>query len=322
MIRAAVVGAAGYTGGELLRLLLQHPRVSELTCISASQAGLAIASVHRDLFWSSLHFAAELDPDGVDVIFICGGHGDSRALLQKHGLETSAATIIDLSQDFRLPAADHSFVYGLPEAFADDVRSAKRIANPGCFATAIQLALVPLASAGVLREAIHISALTGSTGAGQKLQESSHFSWRANNVSVYKAFEHQHLAEIDHSLKRLQMDFDGELVFVPMRGNFTRGILASLYTRCDLLQSEAEALFDAFYRGCSFVHRSPEPIDLKQVVNTNHALLHVQKHGPYLHIVSCLDNLLKGASGQAVQNMNLGFDRPETEGLWLKPLAF
>lgn len=322
MIRAAVVGAAGYTGGELVRLLLQHPRVSELTCISASQAGQAISQVHRDLFWSSLHFAAALDPQGVDVIFICGAHGDAQKLIERHGLDTCTALLIDLSQDFRLPRPEHNFVYGLPEAFAAQLRVARRIANPGCFATAIQLALLPLAEAQLLQKPIHITALTGSTGAGQKLQESSHFSWRSQNVSVYKAFEHQHLAEIEHTLGRLQPDFGAELVFVPMRGNFTRGILASLYTESSLSQAEAEQLFDHYYKDSSFVHRSPQEIDLKQVVNTNHALLSVRKHGPYLHIVSCLDNLLKGAAGQAVQNMNLFFDRPETEGLWLKPLAF
>ncbi len=322
MIRAAVVGAAGFTGGELIRLLLQHPRVSELTCISASQAGKKIGAVHGDLFWSSLHFAEGLDPAGVDVIFLCGGHGQSQALMHTHQLGPTAATIIDLSQDFRLASPEHPFVYGLPEAFGPAIAAASRIANPGCFATAIQLALLPLAKSQLLQNTVHVTALTGSTGAGQKLQDTTHFTWRANNVSVYKAFSHQHLPEIRQTLESLQAGELPEIHFVPMRADFPRGIFCSLYTVCEGSEEALIDLYDRTYAGCSFVHRSDTEIDLKQVVSTNHALLHVQKHGAHLHVCLAIDNLLKGAAGQAVQNMNLRFERPETEGLLLKPLAY
>lgn len=321
MIRAAVIGAAGYTGGELLRLLTLHPRVRSIACVSASQAGKAVAVVHRDLFTQpDLRFTAELDPKDCDVAFLCGSHGESQSLIEKHGLASEAKLrIIDLSQDFRL---DPNYVYGLPEAFAAEIFGARRIANPGCFATAIQLGLLPLAAAGLLAGSIHITAVTGSTGAGQKLQESSHFSWRAANLSVYKVFEHQHLAEIERTLGRLQKDFDGQLFFVPMRGSFTRGILASMYLPFQGTYSRARELYHSYYAGKSFAHCLEGEVDLKQVVNTNQMVLSLKVLRGHLHLTVCIDNLLKGASGQAVQNMNLAFDLPETEGLRLKPLAF
>ncbi len=323
MIRAAVIGAAGYTGGELLRLLIQHPRISSIACISASQAGKKVAAVHKDLFFrSDLAFTSELGGQEIDVAFLCGAHGESSALIAQHGLEAKAGLrIIDLSQDFRL---DPSYVYGLPEAFSSEIFGARRIANPGCFATAIQLALLPLAKAGWLPDTVHITAITGSTGAGQKLQETSHFSWRSGNISVYKAFEHKHLAEISRTLGRFQKGFasEGQLIFIPMRGAFPRGILASIHLRCEQPLKAIEALFDQSYAGASFVHRIEGEADLKLVINTNQTVLALRMAKGYLHITSCLDNLLKGASGQAVQNMNLAFDLPEAEGLGLKPLAF
>lgn len=316
-MKIAVIGAAGYTGGELIRLLVDHPRVSEIVCVSESQSGKSLMSVHPDLFaLRREQFVATFDR--CDFAFLCGGHGDSQRLIEKHGLED--CPLVDLSQDFR--DGREGFVYGLSEIFAAEIAGARRVANPGCFATAIQLALAPLAKQGWLQDAVHITGITGSTGAGQKLQETSHFSWRSNNLSVYKAFEHQHLAEIQRNLGRLQASFDAPLLFVPMRGPFARGILCSLYTRIEADFAAIQAAFDACYEGSPFVHAGTEELSLKQVVNSNQAALSLSRQGPYLHVVSCLDNLLKGASGQALQNMNIMLGLPEAMGLKLKASVF
>jgi N-acetyl-gamma-glutamyl-phosphate reductase len=278
--------------------------------------------VHQDLFMQqSLRFVATLEAGAADVVFLCGGHGEAAKLIERHQLGSTRATIIDLSQDFRL-VGQHRYVYGLPEAFRERMIGADRIANPGCFATAIQLALLPLAAHGLLEHPVHITGVTGSTGAGQKLSETSHYSWRSNNLSVYKAFEHQHLAEIKQTLGLLQANQAHELLFVPMRGSFPRGILCSLHTRLTADFRYVQEIYTRYYQAAPFVHLIEGEVHIKQVVNTNQTVLALEKHGDYLHIVSCIDNLLKGASGQAVQNMNLSFGRPETEGLHLKPLAF
>lgn len=316
-MKVAVIGAAGYTGGELIRLLVNHPRVSELVCVSESQADRSLASVHADLFeLRDKTFVGGVDT--CDFAFLAGGHGESQRLIERHKLWKTA--LVDLSQDFR--DGRESFVYGLPEVFAGTIAGASRVANPGCFATAIQLALAPLALKGWLGDAIHVTGITGSTGAGQKLQETSHFSWRSNNLSVYKAFEHQHEEEIQRSLGRMQKTFDAPLLFVPMRGPFARGILCSLYTRVDVEFAAVQAAFDACYEGSPFVFAGTEEVSLKQVVNSNQVAISLAQKGPYIHIVSCLDNLLKGAAGQALQNMNIMLGLPETTGLKLKASAF
>ncbi|MBC7567087.1 MAG: N-acetyl-gamma-glutamyl-phosphate reductase [Pedobacter sp.] len=321
-IRAGIVGGAGYTGGEMLRLLINHPSVEVAFVNSKSNAGNLISDVHTDLIGDTdLRFTGELFSD-IDVLFLCVGHGDAKKFLDANPI-AEGIKIIDLSQDFRLKAnAGSDWVYGLPELNRDQIKGAKYIANPGCFATCIQLALLPLASRGLLKSEVHINATTGSTGAGQSLALTSHFSWRNNNLSVYKAFEHQHLNEIGESIKQLSPNFDSAINFIPQRGDFTRGILAAVYLDSDLTQEEAVALFTSFYESHPFTHVSRKNIDLKQVVNTNKGLVHVEKHGGKLFIVSIIDNLLKGASGQAVQNMNLIFGLPESEGLRLKAQAF
>ncbi|WP_285010036.1 N-acetyl-gamma-glutamyl-phosphate reductase [Pedobacter faecalis] len=321
-IKAGIVGGAGYTGGEMLRLLVNHPSVEISFVQSSSNAGNLVSDVHTDLFGDTeLRFAAGLS-DNIDVLFLCVGHGDAKKFLDANRI-ADTVKIIDLSQDFRLKVnAGADWVYGLPELNRETIRQAGKIANPGCFATCIQVGLLPLAANGLLNGEIHINATTGSTGAGQSLSATSHFSWRNNNLSVYKAFGHQHLNEIGESLKQLDASFDGEISFIPQRGDFTRGILAAMYLDCSLTAEEAEKLYTEYYSGHPFTHVSPRNIDLKQVVNTNKALVHVEKHGGKLFVVSIIDNLLKGASGQAVQNMNLMFGLPESEGLRLKAQAF
>lgn len=320
-IRVGVLGSAGYTGGELLRLLVNHPQVDIVFAHSHSQAGKKWYHTHADLLGDTeAVFDAELRDD-VDAIFLCVGHGEAKKWLDSHTFPASVR-LIDLSQDFRWQPGPRAFVYGLPELQREAIRTAQNIANPGCFATAIQLALLPLAQAGLLREAVHINATTGSTGAGQSLSETSHFSWRQNNLSVYKAFEHQHLREIRHSLLQLQPDLAQPLHFIPQRGAFTRGILAAVYTTFDGSQADAAELYRHFYADHPFTHLSPANIDLKQVVNTNKCFLHLEKHGDQLMILSAIDNLLKGASGQAVQNFNLMFGLEETMGLRLKAIGF
>ena len=320
MVKVGIIGGAGYTAGELIRLLLNHPQAEIVFVHSSSNTGNPVCRVHGGLWGeTSLCFVADYDLSSIDVLFLCSAHGKSRAFWQENTMP-EGLKVIDLAQDFR--DESDGYIYGLPEWQRERIKGATKIANPGCFATAIQLALLPLASAGALRDEVHITAITGSTGAGVKPGATTHFSWRSDNMSVYKAFEHQHLIEIGRTLRTLQPSFVDELNFVPMRGNFARGILASVYTECDLSAEEAKALYKEYYGDAAFTFVAEGDIDLKQVTNTNKALLSIAKHGNKLHIVSVIDNLLKGASGQAVQNMNLicGFD--EKEGLHLKPNAF
>lgn len=328
-IRAGIIGGAGYTGGELLRILVNHPAVEIAYVHSNSNAGNYIYEVHTDLFGDTeLKFTGELSHD-IDVLFLCVGHGDARKFLDANPFPESIK-IIDLSQDFRLKEkATHTshpdtrtFIYGLPELNRDAIKQAHNIANPGCFATCLQLGLLPLAASSNLNSEVHITATTGSTGAGQSLAATSHFTWRNNNASVYKAFDHQHLNEIGESLTQLQPDFDKDVNFIPYRGDFTRGIIASIYLNSDLSADEAVKLYTDYYAGHPFTHVTTRNIDLKQIVNTNKCFIQVQKKGNKLFIISIMDNLLKGASGQAVQNMNLIFGLEETLGLKLKAAAF
>ncbi len=320
-IKAGIVGGAGYTAGELLRLLIYHPQVAVAWVHSQSHAGHPIHEVHTDLSGETgLAFTSQITGD-IDVLFLCTGHGTSRTFLKEHTPDKSVR-IIDLSQDFRIADSSHSFVYGLPELHSNRIREAQHVANPGCFATAIQVGLLPLAQQGWLQDAVHVQAITGSTGAGQQWSETSHFSWRSNNVSVYKPFQHQHLPEIRQSLHVLQPAFDQPIYFVPIRGNFTRGILASMYTQTEKSLEEIRQVYEAFYQQAPFLHISHNNPHLKQVVNTNKCLVYLEKHEDMLLIVSVLDNLLKGASGQAVQNMNLMFGFRETTGLQLKAAYF
>ncbi|MEY4309198.1 MAG: N-acetyl-gamma-glutamyl-phosphate reductase [Bacteroidota bacterium] len=313
MAKIGIVGAAGYTGGELLRILVNHPDV-HLTCIlSNSQAGKLISDVHTDLLGSThLRFSKELTP--VDVLFLCSGHGESKKFLAANDIPWHTK-IIDLSTDFR--DESEGFVYGLAEFQKEKIKSATKIANPGCFATSIELALLPLAAAGLITEDVHVSAITGSTGAGQSLSPTSHFSWRNNNVSVYKTFTHQHLAEIKQTLGTKKA-----IHFIPYRGNFSRGIMANVYTPYSGTQEQAEKLYEDFYANSPFVFLSPEAVDVKQVVNTNKCFLHLQVHEGQILISSVIDNLIKGASGQAVQNMNLMLGWEEDLGLRLKAVGF
>lgn len=320
MIRVGIIGGAGYTAGELLRLLVNHPQAEIAFVHSTSNAGNRLTDVHGGLEGDTdLRFCDEADLSAIDVLFLCSAHGQSRVWLDEHEVP-AGVKIIDLAQDFRDESC--GFVYGLPEMNRDRICTTNKVANPGCFATAIQLALLPLAAAGLLKEEIHITAITGSTGAGVKPSATTHFSWRASNISVYKAFTHQHLIEIGRNLHLLEPSFDRAINFVPLRGDFTRGILASVYTACDLDETAARKLYEDYYASATFTHVATGNIDLKQVVNTNKALLSVAIHDGKIHVVSAIDNLLKGASGQAVQNMNLIFGLDEHTGLQLKASAF
>ena len=320
MIKTGIIGGAGYTAGELLRILVHHPETEIVFVNSASNAGNKISDVHSDLFGETdLTFTEQLPLNEIDALFLCSAHGDSRKFLEANAVP-DRVKIIDLSTDYRDESG--GFVYGLPELNKKRIITAQKIANPGCFATAIQLALLPLAANGLLKNEIHVNAITGSTGAGVKPSATSHFSWRNNNISVYKAFEHQHLEEITQSLKQLQKDFEKALNFIPVRGNFTRGIFAMAYTDCALPLEEVQNLYEKFYKDAAFTFISDKNIDLKQVVNTNKAILHLEKHNGKIFIISIIDNLLKGASGQAVQNMNLMFGLNEKAGLGLKSTGF
>jgi N-acetyl-gamma-glutamyl-phosphate reductase len=321
-VAVGIIGGAGYTAGELIRILLNHPQAEIAFVQSTSNAGNLLSFVHTDLLGdTNLKFVSEIDFSTVDVVFFCMGHGKSKEFLQKNTIPENVK-IIDLSHDFRLKREGNDFVYGLPELNRELIRKSDKIANPGCFATGIQLALLPLAAAGLIRDELHVNAITGSTGAGQSPSSTSHFSWRNNNLSVYKAFEHQHLGEIGESLHQLQPDFSFDINFIPVRGNHTRGIFASVYTRFDGSLEEAQKIYQDYYESHPFVFVSQTNPDLKQVVNTNKAIVYLEKHGNKLMILSVSDNLLKGASGQAVQNMNLIFGMQETMGLNLKAVTF
>jgi N-acetyl-gamma-glutamyl-phosphate reductase len=321
MIRIGIVGGAGYTAGELIRILLRHP-VAQLQFIhSKSHAQQPIDKVHRDLVGETeLSFTDELQND-IDVLFLCMGHGASKTFLGENDIPTTTK-IIDLSRDFRLQATAEDFVYGLPEWKKTDIQTAQHIANPGCFATAMQLALLPLAAENLLQNDVHLQGITGSTGAGQRPSATTHFSWRNNNVSLYKTLRHQHMDEVNQSVRTLQTNYNGQLHFIPMRGNFARGILVSAYSQVDISQSQLDELYRDYYADAAFTHISSENIHLKQVVNTNKALLYVEKIDDQVVVVSAIDNLLKGASGQAVQNMNLLFGLEERMGLNLKASYF
>lgn len=324
MIKTGIIGGAGYTAGELLRILIHHPEVEISFVQSSSQSGKPVSSIHDDLITETdLIFSDSMAP--ADVIFLCQGHGKSRSWVEEHQPAPSTR-IIDLSQDFRHKAKatldKRSFIYGLPELNKKQIETAQNIANPGCFATAIQLALLPLAESNLLKDEVHVHAITGSTGAGQAPGDTTHFSWRNNNVSVYKSFEHQHLTEIKESLLSLQSGFDQDINFIPVRGNFSRGIFATAYTRYNGSLEDALKLYKDFYQGAAFTKVVDGPIHLKQVVNTNNCLVQLEKHGNKLLITSIIDNLLKGASGQAVQNMNLMFGLDQSLGLKLKANAF
>jgi N-acetyl-gamma-glutamyl-phosphate reductase len=322
MIKVGVIGGAGYTAGELMRIMLNHPN-AEITYIhSTSNAGNKVSDVHKDLLGdTNLVFSAELNFEGLDVIFLCMGHGKSVDFMANNNLPENLK-VIDLSHDFRLKRDGNSFVYGLPELNIEDIKTAKYIANPGCFATGIQLAVLPLAAAGLIQDEIHVNAITGSTGAGQQPTRTSHFSWRNGNVSAYKVFAHQHLGEINQSLNQLQESYSPAMNFIPIRGNHTRGIYATAYTKYNGTVDEATKLYKKYYEVHPFVHVTNENPDLKQVVNTNKCLLYLEKHGDKLVVISISDNLIKGASGQAIHNMNLMFGLPEKTGLYLKPSGF
>ena len=329
MVKVGILGAAGYTGGELIRLLINHPEAEIVFANSESNAGNLVAEVHEGLYGETdLKFTAEMPFDQVDVIFFCFGHGKSEAFLKEHNVPENVK-IIDLAQDFRLapetvvatqqptPAA-HDFVYGLPEINESKIAVAQHVANPGCFATCIQLGLLPAAKMGLINSDVSVNAITGSTGAGQKPGATTHFSWRNNNMSIYKAFNHQHVPEIRESLKQTQGYLDAAIDFIPYRGDFARGIFATEVVKTDKPIEEIVAGYKEFYKDAKFTHYVDKAIDLKQVVNTNKCLV----HGDKLLITSCIDNLLKGAVGQAVQNMNIMFGLDQTAGLKLKPSAF
>jgi len=323
--QVGIVGGAGYTAGELIRILLNHKKVEVNFVYSTSNAGNPIYAVHQDLVGETeLYFSDTINID-VDVLFLCLGHGNSKAFLEKNTFSKSTK-IIDLSNDFRLNPYSNfenmEFVYGLPEFQKEKIQKASFIANPGCFATALQLALLPLASMDLLKSDVHINAVTGATGAGTSLSKTTHFTWRDNNFSYYKPFTHQHLGEINQTVKSLQTKFERSIYFMPNRGNFSRGIFATVYTKFNGSLEEAQNLYKEFYKDAVFTHVSDAEIHLKQVVNTNKCLLHIHKHQDQILITSCIDNLLKGASGQAVQNMNLMYGFDETEALQLKANFF
>ena len=324
-INIGIIGAAGYTGGELLRIVINHPNVNIAFAHSKSQIGKPVYATHTDLLGDTeLTFSGEdiqtlLNQESLNAIFLCSGHGESKKFLDEYNVPETVK-IIDLSTDFR--DESNGFTYGLPELQKEKIKTSIKIANPGCFATSIELAILPLANAGLLKEDVHVSAVTGSTGAGQSLSATTHFSWRNNNLSIYKAFTHQHLTEIKMSLGKLQAGFDKAVNFVPYRGDFTRGIMAYVYTPYSGTIEEAKELYENYYAEHPFTHVSDAPIDVKQVVNTNKCFIHLELHDGQLLISSIIDNLTKGASGQAVQNLNLIFGLPEDAGLRLKAPSF
>lgn len=340
-MKIGILGAAGYTGGELIRLLLNHPEAEIVFANSESNAGNLVSDVHEGLIGDTdLRFTDEMPFDKVDVIFFCFGHGKSEAFLKEHTIP-ERVKIIDLAQDFRITPSkpprgeassssvlphggvrEGSFVYGLPEIHKTEIAKAQNIANPGCFATCIQLAMLPALKAGIISGDIHVNGITGSTGAGQKPGATTHFSWRNDNISVYKVFTHQHLKEINQTIQELAPGYDGRVLFIPQRGCFTRGIFVTAYAKCDTPIEEVQKIYADYYKDAAFTHVVTKSPDLKQVVNTNKAVVYVEKFEDRLLMISCIDNLLKGAVGQAVQNMNLMFGIDETAGLNLKASAF
>ena len=321
MIKIGILGAAGYTGGELIRLLLNHPEAEIVFANSESNAGNLVSDVHEGLIGDTdLRFTDQMPFDQVDVVFFCFGHGKSEAFLKEHSIPANVK-IIDLAQDFRIKG-DHDYVYGLPEINKTAIQQAQHVANPGCFATCIQLALLPAAKLGLLQEDVAVNAITGSTGAGQKPSATTHFSWRNNNLSIYKPFTHQHLAEIKQSLIQVQGGLEASIDFIPYRGDFARGIFCTSVIKTQASEEDVIAAYKGFYQDAAFTHYSDQSIDLKQVVNTNKALVHIDAFDGKILVTSCIDNLLKGAVGQAVQNMNLMFGIDETAGLRLKASAF
>jgi N-acetyl-gamma-glutamyl-phosphate reductase len=325
MLEIGIIGGAGYTAGELIRLLLNHPKSKINFVYSTSNAGNKLYKVHQDLIGATeIRFTSEINSN-VDVLYLCLGHGNSTAFLEKNSFSENTR-IIDLSNDFRLLADKNfdgkEFVYGLPELQREKIKTAKYIANPGCFATALQLAILPLAANGLLQNDVHINAVTGATGAGTSFSSTTHFTWRDNNFTHYKAFNHQHLGEIHQTVHQLQANFNSEINFMPNRGNFSRGIFATTYTKFNGSIEDAKEIYQAYYKDAVFTFVSENDIHMKQVVNTNKCLLHVAKHGDKLLITSTIDNLLKGASGQAIQNMNLMYGFEERLGLNLKANYF
>ncbi|QTD37810.1 N-acetyl-gamma-glutamyl-phosphate reductase [Polaribacter batillariae] len=324
-LEVGIIGGAGYTAGELIRLLLNHPETNINFVYSTSNAGNKLYKVHQDLIGSTkIVFSSEINKN-VDVLFLCLGHGNSKAFLEKNSF-SAHTKIIDLSNDFRLTENKNfegkEFVYGLPELQKEAIKSAKYIANPGCFATALQLAILPLAANKLLEKDIHINAVTGATGAGTSLSATTHFTFRDNNFSHYKAFTHQHLGEINQTIHQLQNDYNNDVIFIPNRGNFSRGIFATVYTKYDGSVEDAKKIYKTFYKDAAFTFVSDDEIHMKQVVNTNKCLIHLTKHNHKLLITSTIDNLLKGASGQAIQNLNILFGFEETTGINLKANYF
>ena len=322
MISAGIIGGAGYTAGELIRLLINHPDVEIAFVNSSSNAGNKITDVHSGLYGETdLVFTDQLPFSEIDVLFFCTAHGDTKKFIESHDIP-GKLKIIDLSTDYRIETGDHDFVYGLPELNRRKICATNHVANPGCFATCIQLGVLPLAKHLMLNSELHVNAITGSTGAGVKPSGTSHFSWRNDNISIYKPFAHQHLAEIKQSLTSLQNSFRSEINFIPVRGNFSRGIFTTTYLDCKVGLDEIKRIYEEYYADHSFTFITDKNPDLKQVVNTNKCLIHLEKHNDKLLIISMIDNLLKGASGQAVHNLNLMFNLEETVGLHLKPSAF
>lgn len=314
-----IVGGAGYVGGEMIRLILTHPNCEINKVTSRSQAGKKLYEVHPDLKgWTELSFQEGYKTDA-DITFLCMGHGKSKGYLEK---TKSSNIVIDLSRDYRLKEDAEGFVYGLCELNKSEIKNSQKIANPGCFASCIQLGLLPLAAHQLIQSDVHVTAITGSTGAGQNPVATTHNSWRNNNVSIYKPFTHQHLGEITQSIRQLDSNFDQEINFIPMRGNFTRGIFASMYLESPVSTEEAEELYTEYYKDSPFVHVSKDPLSVKEVVNTNNTLIYLEQNNGKLRIESIIDNLVKGAAGQAIQNMNLIMDWPEDAGLKLKASAF
>lgn len=322
MIKVGIIGGAGYTAGELIRILINHPKAELIFVNSTSNAGNYLYEVHEGLIGETeMKFTDTLPYESIDVLFFCTAHGDTAKFLEANKIPDHLK-IIDLSTDYRHKREGNDFVYGLPELNREKIKQSNKVANPGCFATAIQLALLPLANAQFLNSEVHINAITGSTGAGVKPSATSHFSWRENNISIYNPFTHRHLKEIKESLKQLQKNCTDELNFIPVRGNFTRGIFVSLYLNSNQSLDELKNIYTEYYKNHPYTHFAPSNIDLKQVVNTNKCLVYLEKFENKILLTSCIDNLLKGASGQAVQNMNLMFGLEETTGLNLKASGF